>query len=69
LNAAELTTHSERVPGVGKEFFHDEPVYLVRDEQVHHHDAARKPRPALVVGREHTDAFATACAETVRELC
>ncbi len=64
-----MTTHSERVPGVGKELCDDEPVYLVRDEQVHRHDAARKPRPALVVGREHTDAFAAALAETVREIC
>jgi hypothetical protein len=68
MNTAELTANSERELGVGAEFFYDEPVHLVRDDEVHLHDAALKLRPTPVFGREHIDAFAAAFEETVREL-
>ena len=68
MNTAELAVHGARVRGVGAGFSYDEPVPLVRDEEVHLHDAALTLRPALAFGREHTDAFAAAFEETVREL-
>jgi len=68
VNTAELTASSERLLGVGAGFCCDEPVRLMRDAEVHLHEAALKLRPALVFRREHTDAFVAALEETVREL-
>ena len=53
MNAAELAVRRERVFDVGAEFFCDEPIDLVRGEEVHLYD---------------TDAFLAAFEETVRGL-
>jgi len=44
MNAAELAARSERVFVVGAELFFDEPVYLVRDEEVRPQDAGERRR-------------------------
>ena len=82
MNAAELAVRRERVFDVGAEFFCDEPIDLVRGEEVHlyHADGRRyldlynnvpcvgHCHSPVVSGRDHSDAFLAAFEKTVRGL-
>jgi len=75
MDAAELAVRRECVFDVGVEFFCDEPIDLVRGEEVHLYDADRRRYldlydnvPCVGHCHPHANAFLAAFEETVRGL-